>query len=84
MATETENSKMYYAVARTYTEDGEYMNSEWNYVMVPQSVYEKSDDEIAAYIKAEISDEMDCRCDPDDGEAYWQLDDWGEETSGNE
>jgi hypothetical protein len=52
-------------------------------VTAPQSVYEKSYDEIAAFIKEEISDEMDCRCDPDDGEAYWELDEWGEETNGN-
>ena len=79
MATDTENSKMYYAVARTYTEDGEYMNSEWHYVTVPDSVIAGGDGEISKFITEEISEDMDERCDPEDGEAYWELDEWGED-----
>lgn len=81
---ELEPHKMYYVACRTYTEDGEYMNTEWNYVMVPERVYTSTEEKLLEFLTESVTEEMNDRCDEDDGEAYWELDEWGEEKKKDE
>ena len=75
-----EKEKTYEVTCRTYTAEGEFMNAETFYVDVPERIYTGSDDDIVWFLRNAVSDDMDERCDDDDGEAYWEIAEWGETT----
>jgi hypothetical protein len=71
-----EKTEQFAVTCRTYGESGEYVNSVEVYVDVPESVCKGEGGDLMEYLTSAVSDEMDERCDPADGEAYWEVDEW--------
>lgn len=71
-----ENTEQFAVTCRTYGESGEYVNSVEVYVDVPESVCKGEEGDLMEYLKSAVSDEMAERCDPADGEDYWEVSEW--------